>query len=221
MKKTLKFTAASACMFATLSVQADLVTNPGFETTPAGTPYTVPATQSDSAVAWSWPGSSLEGSPASLWNNVSIISAGIPDGAYDGENVAELTSSWMSSFGAEIYQNLTVTPNTKCVISFEAEVEATPTVGVLFLGLGGSEVSLDIGTSGWTQYRYTVTPTDSTGLFFNWNDIYPPANSQTLYLDDVSVTPAPEPITMLTDAFMLLPLGASAVRQLRKKLQAA
>jgi hypothetical protein len=78
-----------------------------------------------------------------------------------------------------------------------------------------------VPNQGWTPYNLTVTATGPTTVvsFGLRND---PSYDG---LDNISVTPAvgvvPEPTTMLSAALMLLPFGSGAVRQFRKKLQAA
>jgi len=209
MKKTLIFTVAAARVLAAYSVQANMVVNPKFDTSPGGTPYLVQTSDDNRPFAWVAPLNYAYG-------DVSIISAGIPNGLFDGNNVAELSSSFARADPAELYQNITVTPNMKYVVSFEAEVEAAPPwQGLLITVLGGSWHYLDIGATGWTQYTYTVTPAESAGLWFDWSDVTPDG-LETLYLDDLSVTPVPETGAFITDCWLLAPLVPGMTRILRK-----
>jgi hypothetical protein len=79
---------------------------------------------------------------------------------------------------------------------------------------GGVQVAsvLDAYTLPWAEYSVNVVATgSSTELKFGfW---HPPAGWG---FDDVSVSPVPEPTTMIAGALLLLPFGASTLRVLRK-----
>jgi len=79
---------------------------------------------------------------------------------------------------------------------------------------GGSTVLSEVnpGSFGYTEYSYTETATSSaTSIAFAFQQ-----NPSYFLLDNVSVTPVPEPTTMVAGAMLLLPFGVSAVRMLRK-----
>jgi len=72
-------------------------------------------------------------------------------------------------------------------------------------------------TAGYQDFNEIVTATSTTtALSFSVVpqdlSLYQPS------LDDVSVTPVPEPTTIIAGAMLLLPFGSRAFRQLRKKL---
>jgi hypothetical protein len=65
--------------------------------------------------------------------------------------------------------------------------------------------------------KLLLTPLDSSGHPYAPN--YPAPGY--FWMDDVQLSAVPEPSTIIAGALMLLPFGAGAARQLRKKLQAA
>lgn len=69
----------------------------------------------------------------------------------------------------------------------------------------------------WTQYTFVEQATSSSTVidFGLRNDPFWDG------LGDISVAPVPEPTTAISSLVVLLPFGAGAVRQLRKKLHAA
>jgi hypothetical protein len=71
----------------------------------------------------------------------------------------------------------------------------------------------------YTQFVIPVTlNTGSQTLDFNFDTTY---GAGPIFFDDVSMCPVPEPSTMIAAALLLLPFGLGAIRQLRKKMQAA
>jgi hypothetical protein len=96
----------------------------------------------------------------------------------------------------------------------ESGVPITPLFGFdLTQPFASPEVLIGTGTS-------TVLPPN---LVFNGVDIFVSnANPETLLDVEVGLpVVVPEPTTIISGALLLLPFGSSAVRQLRKKLQAA
>ncbi len=100
------------------------------------------------------------------------------------------------------------------MLSFYAYVTAG---GVLSVTLDDTLV-IDNGvnaTGNWEYFSFLVaSPTDTTSdtLDIDWNS----AGKGSLYLDDVSVSAVPEASTVFAGALLLLPLGASTLRVLRK-----
>ncbi len=73
-------------------------------------------------------------------------------------------------------------------------------------------ITLATGPASYTHYSVNLTPTTIGHLSFFWAD----GGSSSSFVDDVSVTPVPEPTTMLAGAMLLLPFGASTLRVLRR-----
>ena len=67
--------------------------------------------------------------------------------------------------------------------------------------------------------KLLLTPLDSSGNAYAGAPFSPAPGY--FWMDDVQLSAVPEPSTIISGALMLLPFGAGAARQLRKKLQAA
>jgi hypothetical protein len=77
--------------------------------------------------------------------------------------------------------------------------------------------SLSPTSSAMTLYTTSVTATGSDILQFDGTGI---SDSYGAILDNVSLTPVPEATTMIAGALLLLPLGVSTFRILRKSRMA-
>jgi hypothetical protein len=195
MKKTLMLAAASACLLTALSTRANLVLNGNFQGGTSGggpTDWTV-----------------------DFGTVTAVALAGAPSG-YAAEMFAKNTTFYTSDF----YQNITL-PTVAEDVSFWVYVPSGG--GVLSVNFTDANPDLmDTGIiagSGWKQYTFIYTPTDPTvtpTIEFDWNS----AGGKSAYIDDVSVTPVPEPTTMIAGALLLLPFGASTLRILRKTRKA-
>lgn len=73
----------------------------------------------------------------------------------------------------------------------------------------------------WKQYTTTFTPTGSGTLLFSYQDSENGLNGgavgRGIYLDDITLNAVPEPGTVMAGLLLLLPLGASGLRVLRKR----
>jgi hypothetical protein len=101
---------------------------------------------------------------------------------------------------------------------------ATPQAsgGLLSVNLDGTSLTAGQAIAGgtlYTDYSFVLTTTQPTSgiLQFVWSTTS--AVPTALDIDNVSVTPVPEPTTMVCGALMLLPFAASTLR-LRKKVSA-
>lgn len=88
--------------------------------------------------------------------------------------------------------------------------------GTLTLGLDTAPV-IDIVsppslTTTYQQYSFVITPTTVGSLQFTWND----GGTQSAFIDDVSVVAVPEPSTVLAGMLLLVPLGISTARIVRR-----
>jgi len=208
MKKTLLLTAASACVLATSSVQANLLINSGFEASGAGLIQNTPGT----GIGWYnilYP----------TFSNATVDTIG---DSHSGSNAAALTPLSLGpiSIAGSLYQDVVLAPNVTATIDFWAKTSGP---GDLNVSLNDVKVPLlSIASStGYTEYTYTVTPTSATGsLFFSWDSNS--AGSGTMFLDDVTLsqTPVPEPSTVIAGALLLLPFGLSTLRRVRNRLAA-
>jgi hypothetical protein len=208
MKKTLILAAASACVFASVSVQAalNLVSDPGFEGSELGNPALTGS-------PWINPNYNP---PFSLLNNVTIAASN----PHSGNNAAQLTEAMVNGMADSAYlaQSISLTAGSPYAVSFwaMAPISTTGSLTVTLNGMSATQGPLGIsGTGVYTEYSYTVDPMLSSGfLYFIWTGSTTGASA---YLDDVSVTPVPEPTTMIAGALMLLPFAASTFRPRKKQ----
>jgi hypothetical protein len=75
--------------------------------------------------------------------------------------------------------------------------------------------------SGITYLGYAQTPGGVTALTYPTEQVASGTGEEALFGGNIVIGPVPEPTTMISGAMMLLPFGAGAFRQLRKRLQAA
>lgn len=129
------------------------------------------------------------------------------------------SGTFAASFGAVGFQTMLAqtlvptTPGSSYLIDFWLKNDYGP--GNLFtVDWNGSTIFTqgDSQSFDWTEYTFTVSATaTSTPLAFGFRQ-----DPSFFQFDDVSVTPVPEPTTMIAGALLLLPFGASALRSLRK-----
>jgi len=187
MKITSVLVAASVCLLAALPAQANLVINGGFE--------------SGSLAPWQ-----------AGMDTPTVVAGNAHSGTY-------ALVLGQSTSDASVHQNLTLS-TVPYVVDFWAEntgghigsFQFTGHLGVFLDGVQVAYFTPSVGTT-YNEYTFTVTPTTSGSLSFSWSRGGGP---NPLYLDDVSVTPVPEPTTIITGALLLPPFGASTLRILRK-----
>ncbi len=70
-------------------------------------------------------------------------------------------------------------------------------------------------TTTWTLHTHFVNLSgiNPTQLLINWLD-----GNASAYIDDISLVAVPEPTTVIAGALLLLPVGLSAVRSIRKRV---
>jgi hypothetical protein len=131
--------------------------------------------------------------------------------AHSGTYALQMVSPPPNGGSSEVYQNLTLAA-VPTVVDFWAETTGNGTFSV-FLDSQLVRFGSIPGATGYTEYTYTVTPTAGVGeLNFEWT------SANTLYLDDVSVTPVPEPTTMMMTTIggaLLLPVTLRMLRKTR------
>jgi len=180
-------------LFGGSAVHADLVTNGGFEMRDAGdfTDWTVTSTGTG---------------PQAPTNNLTAAHSG---------NYGALFAPGTTSV---ISQVVTVPAAGNYVIDFWLETIFNDDAYLnVFLGGTGVESFVFPDQTSWTEYTVPVVANAGRQtLAFQFT----PSGSGPIYFDDVSMT-VPEPGTMIAGALLLLPFGAGAIRQLRKKMQAA
>jgi choice-of-anchor C domain-containing protein len=69
---------------------------------------------------------------------------------------------------------------------------------------------------GWTQMIWDITA-DTSSTVLSFASLNAPSTPYGAALDTVSVTPVPEPTTLIAGALLLLPFGASTLRRVRGK----
>ncbi len=200
MKKTLMFAATIACILIKSSAQ-NLVIDPGFETGLGNLP-SPPAAN----IGWYNP------------SYPAVTNSGISS-AYSRSGNQDAVLFQYGSFQAQLDQSLpSLVSGETTTISFWAMTTGS---GALAVSLGGVYATpngsggLSIGTTSYTEYNYTITPTSSVPLAFVWNGS---DSGNAMFMDDVSVTQiqsVPEPA--MINGVMLLPFGVMALRMLRKK----
>jgi len=134
---------------------------------------------------------------------------------YDGNNVMELDST----VNVAVDQNL-VTAGGTYQLSFLYALRSgvDPASGTMQVYWDNNLVaSLSPTSSAMTLYTTSVTATGSDILQFDGTGI---SDSYGAILDNVSLTPVPEATTMIAGALLLLPLGVSTFRILRKSRMA-
>lgn len=205
ISKTLSSIGAGLCvagLFAATSVQANLVLNGTFGT------VSTPSLTAD----WNTGGE---------YGAVTATTYGSPS-----VSVAELNGSiaytyYSGLYYADLSQALSgLQASTTYTVSFEAAASGSVQ---LYVSLG------DTWLTGWgpnpneysttTLTSYSVQVTTSSATIPNAIDFHlQSASAQgNAYITDVSVTPVPEPTTMVAGALLLLPFGASTLRILRRK----
>jgi hypothetical protein len=131
---------------------------------------------------------------------------------YDGNNVMELDST----VNVAVDQNL-ITAGGTYQLSFLYALRSgvLPTSGTMAVYWDNVLVaSLSPTSSAMTLYTTSVTATGSDILQFDGTGI---SDSYGAILDNVSLTAVPEATTVIAGALLLLPLGASTLRVLRKQ----
>jgi hypothetical protein len=209
MKRALILTIASAGLLGTLSVQAslNLVQDPGFEggetgfLTSTSTPWVNPAYT---------PG-------FTDINNVNVVKNGNPhSGMFNAVLTEEVIDS--SADSAVMYQSMSLTAGSLYSVSFwilpQGTGDLTVSLNGVYVTPGVNGVMAVNGAEVYSQYSFTVTPVNNSGILsFVWSSSATPT---ILDLDDVSVTAVPEPTTMVAGALMLLPFAASTLRRRKK-----
>jgi hypothetical protein len=195
-KKTSSSIGAGLCiagLLAATSAQANLVLNGGFQGGTGGTP-----------TDWTL-------TPVIGGTVTAVTLVGAPSG-----DAAEMFAKSSQYYTSDFYQNITL-PTGPESVSFWVDVPSGG--GTLSVNFSDATPDLmDTGInagSGWQQYNFIYTPTDPTvtpTIEFDWNS----ASQNIAYIDNVSVTPVPEPTTMVAGAMLLLPFWMSTLRMLRK-----
>ncbi len=185
---------------------ADLVDNGGFET---GDFSGWTATESDADAAWSADNGGFQTLQAASFY-------GTHTGSYTAEfGGFESYGGFNDPTGDTIAQSLATAPGQSYMLSFWVNDQGNSPAHLSASWNGATLLSLDwpsINTTGtWTKYSYTVQATGtSTPLEFGgWGP-----NSWTA-LDDISVTPVPEP-----SAPLLCGVGALALFAIRRRVRA-
>ena len=130
---------------------------------------------------------------------------------YDGNNVMELDST----VNVAVDQNLMIAGGTyQLSFLYALRSGVAPASGTMAVYWDGNlVVNLSPTSSAMTLYTASVTATGSDLLQFDGTGN---SDSYGAILDNVSLTAVPEPTTMIAGALLLLPLGVSTVRILRK-----
>lgn len=187
----------SGCILGALSVQAslNLVADPGFEGGETGTLT----------------------SATTPWYNANPLSSGdIIDTSNPNSGAFNAVLTSTAAASTVLAQNLILSTGTKYSISFFAQGPgAAGSLAVSLNGTAAGTIAFSGGGSTYAQYVFTAMPATSSGLLsLIWSTASESPTS--LDIDDVSVTPVPEPTTMIAGALMLLPFAASTLK-LRKK----
>jgi hypothetical protein len=129
---------------------------------------------------------------------------------YDGNNVMELDST----VNVAVNQSLAPAGGTyQLSFLYALRSGVDPTSGTMAVIWDGNTINLAPTSSAMTLYTATVTANGHDTLEFDGTGT---SDSYGAILDDVSLTAVPEPTTIVAGALMLLPLGVSAMRIMRK-----
>ena len=212
MKSQAKVIASALALVGFQVAHANIVLNPGFELgPPLGT----------SAPDWTF-------TSATSGSDFNYTHGPAHTGSYEASFGAITSGSSLSTLDT-ISQSLATVAGHEYQISYwldTADGDPRGAGEVQFISSFGSDTLQNLNppaiTAGYTEYTFDAEATaNSTTLSFSGKSV-----SGWIELDDVSAVdlgPAavPEPTTIIAGASMLLPFGASALRMLRKKLQAA
>jgi Carbohydrate binding domain len=142
-----------------------------------------------------------------------IVTSPVNSGSY-----AAQIAGYSSFPDTLIQQTIPTTLGQNYTLSFWREVDGGgPTIS-LDVKWNGSAIfsELNTGAQPYQQFSFTVQGTGSDTIEFIC------ANDPSFtYLDDVSLTPVPEPSTVIAGALLLLPFGFSTIRHFRSRKQAA
>jgi hypothetical protein len=187
------FAAACIPILADPSARATLIVDPGFEQIGAAIGRGNPIGGGTLGVTVGWYNPQTTVANGGVPNDV-ISTSPVNSGTY---SMYMAESSHNAGYGvypydAILYQNINVTIDEPYTVSFYADTE-TGTTGSLTVTLNGTPVKTGLQPNDalYSEFTYTVTPTSASGvLSFDWSA---PDYGQPLWLDDVSVTPIPEP----------------------------
>jgi hypothetical protein len=199
--------AASTCMLAAATLQAQLVVNGNFMNTDSKPlPYLVPMA-ADPGVGWYNPYAGGSGS-----GTVYIVS-GTDESGNSAADLAHITG------GADAYLEQSIqglVEGTTYQLSFWAN-ESAPGLSLyvnLLMEPNSSEASfVGVSYGVWTEFTYNykyASPSTTSPIYFS-------ADNGTYDIADVSLTVVPEPSTWAAGVLLLLPMGMSTLRLLRQR----
>jgi hypothetical protein len=135
---------------------------------------------------------------------ITILASGMPSGvvAHTGNQFADLDYSYTLN---TLAQRVTVVPNQSYILSYWVADNSPDPLTVTFDGIvlfNGTAPTGGVGSpDDYVQYLFTVTPSSSTPLLTFTGHYTGPGGTVGTILDDVSLTPVPEPPSLLQLAF--------------------